>query len=125
MLGRSPRASCSSKMSVRAPSRRKKNARVKRPPAMDAAYTVGRARTQLPSLLERTARACDVGGRRMALHTRMLNGVGVLVAVVEAGTFVRAAEALGLTQSGVSRAIARLQEAGGVRLLPRRPRGAG
>ncbi len=58
----------------------------------------------------------------MAFDTRILNGVGVLVAVVEAGTFVRAAEALGLTQSGVSRAIARLEAEVGVRLLQRSAR---
>jgi DNA-binding transcriptional LysR family regulator len=58
----------------------------------------------------------------MAFNGRVLNGIGVLVAVVEAGTFVRAAEALGLTQSGVSRAIARLEEQVGVRLLQRSAR---
>ena len=58
----------------------------------------------------------------MAFDTRILNGVGVLVAVVEAGTFVRAAAALGLTQSGVSRAIARLEAEVGVRLLQRSAR---
>ncbi|WP_163364909.1 LysR family transcriptional regulator, partial [Escherichia coli] len=41
---------------------------------------------------------------------------------VEAGSFVRAAEALGLTQSGVSRAIARLEHRIGVRLLHRTAR---
>jgi DNA-binding transcriptional LysR family regulator len=59
---------------------------------------------------------------RVAFNGRMLNGIGVLVAVVEAGTFVRAAEALGLTQSGVSRAIARLEVEVGVRLLQRSAR---
>jgi DNA-binding transcriptional LysR family regulator len=58
----------------------------------------------------------------MAFNARLLNGMGVLVAVVEAGTFVRAAETLGLTQSGVSRAIARLEERVGVRLLQRSAR---
>lgn len=58
----------------------------------------------------------------MAFNGRVLNGIGVLVAVVEAGTFVRAAETLGLTQSGVSRAIARLEEQVGVRLLQRSAR---
>jgi DNA-binding transcriptional LysR family regulator len=42
--------------------------------------------------------------------------------VVETGNFVRAAEALGLTQSGVSRAVARLEARVGVRLLDRTPR---
>jgi DNA-binding transcriptional LysR family regulator len=58
----------------------------------------------------------------MAFNARLLNGMGVLVAVVEAGTFVRAAETLGLTQSGVSRAVARLEERVGVRLLQRSAR---
>jgi DNA-binding transcriptional LysR family regulator len=58
----------------------------------------------------------------MAFNARVLNGIGVLVAVVEAGNFVRAAEVLGLTQSGVSRAIARLEERVGVRLLQRSAR---
>src|SRR5882724_9889898 len=40
----------------------------------------------------------------MALDGRLLSNVGVLAAVVEGGTFARAAEALGLTPSGVGRA---------------------
>ncbi len=58
----------------------------------------------------------------MAFDRRVLNGIGVLAAVIETGTFVRAAAALGLTQSGVSRAIARLEERVGVRLLNRSAR---
>jgi DNA-binding transcriptional LysR family regulator len=46
----------------------------------------------------------------------------VLVAVIETGSFVRAAEALGLSDSGVSRAVARLEARRGVRLLPRKTR---
>ena len=46
----------------------------------------------------------------------------MLAAVVEGGSFVRAAEALGLTPSGVSRAIARLEARIGVRLLDRTTR---
>jgi hypothetical protein len=42
----------------------------------------------------------------MALDDRLLNGVSVLAAVVEAGSFVRAAETLGITQPAVSRFIA-------------------
>jgi DNA-binding transcriptional LysR family regulator len=53
---------------------------------------------------------------------RILSGVGVLAAVVEGGSFVRAAEALGLTQPAVSRAIARLEARIGVRLLNRTTR---
>jgi DNA-binding transcriptional LysR family regulator len=41
---------------------------------------------------------------------------------VETGNFVRAAEALGLTPSGASRAVARLEARVGVRLLDRTPR---
>jgi DNA-binding transcriptional LysR family regulator len=41
---------------------------------------------------------------------------------VETGNFVRAADSLGLTQSGVSRAVARLEARVGVRLLDRTPR---
>src|SRR3984957_14439152 len=58
----------------------------------------------------------------MAFDGRLLGGVGVLAAVVETGNFVRAAEALGLTQSGISRAVARLEARVGVRLLDRTPR---
>ncbi|TCR90809.1 LysR family transcriptional regulator [Rhizobium sp. BK376] len=53
---------------------------------------------------------------------RLLNGVSVLAAVVEGGSFVRAAEALGLSPSGVSRAIARLEARINVRLLERTTR---
>lgn len=58
----------------------------------------------------------------MPFDGRLLAGVSVLAAVVEAGSFVRAAEALGLTQSAVSRAIARLEAGVGVRLLDRTTR---
>jgi DNA-binding transcriptional LysR family regulator len=58
----------------------------------------------------------------MAFDGRLLGGISVLSAVVEAGNFVRAAEALGLTQSGVSRAVARLETRVGVRLFDRTPR---
>jgi len=53
---------------------------------------------------------------------RLLSGIGVMVAVVENGSFGRAGEALGLTPSGVSRAIARLEERVGARLFDRNPR---
>jgi DNA-binding transcriptional LysR family regulator len=60
----------------------------------------------------------------MSFDARILTGVGVLAAVVEAGNFARAGEALGLTPSGVSRAIARLEARVGVRLFDRTPRSA-
>ncbi len=55
----------------------------------------------------------------MSFDARILSGMGVLAAAVEAGSFVRAGVALGLTQSGVSRAIARLEERVGARLFHR------
>lgn len=58
----------------------------------------------------------------MGFDARLLTGVGVLAAVCEAGNFARAAEALGLTPSGVSRAVARLEARVGVRLFDRTPR---
>jgi DNA-binding transcriptional LysR family regulator len=58
----------------------------------------------------------------MAFDGRILNGIGVLAAVVETKSFGRAATALGPTQSGVSRAIARLEERVGVRLFQRSAR---
>src|SRR3954467_11153756 len=58
----------------------------------------------------------------MAFDGRLLGGISVLAAVVETGNFIRAAESLGLTQSGVSRAVARLEARVGVRLLDRTPR---
>src|SRR5580704_8037791 len=58
----------------------------------------------------------------MAFDGRLLGGISILAAVVETGNFVRAAEALGLTQSGISRAVARLEARVGVRLLDRTPR---
>jgi DNA-binding transcriptional LysR family regulator len=58
----------------------------------------------------------------MPYDGRLLSGVTVLMAVVEAGSMARAAEALGLTSSGVGRAVARLEARVGVRLLERTTR---
>lgn len=58
----------------------------------------------------------------MPFDGRLLGGVGVLAAVVETGNFARAGDALGLTPSGVSRAVARLEARVGVRLFDRTPR---
>lgn len=60
----------------------------------------------------------------MSFDARILTGVGVLAAIVEAGNFARAGEALGLSPSGVSRAVARLEARIGVRLFDRTPRAA-
>ncbi|WP_394824495.1 LysR substrate-binding domain-containing protein [Pendulispora albinea] len=56
------------------------------------------------------------------MDARLLSGLEVLAAVANAKSFVHASEALGLTQSGVSRAIARLEARVGVRLFDRTPR---
>src|ERR1700744_5449090 len=59
----------------------------------------------------------------MALDGRLLSGVTVLAAVVETGNFARAGEALGLTPSAISRAVARLEARLGVGMFARKPRG--
>src|SRR6204780_4516401 len=58
----------------------------------------------------------------MSFDTRLLTGAGVLAAVTETGNFARAAEMLGLTPSGISRAVGRLEARVGVRLFNRNPR---
>jgi DNA-binding transcriptional LysR family regulator len=58
----------------------------------------------------------------MPFDARQLNGIGVLAAVVDTGSFVGAARVLGLTQSGISRAVARLEGRVGVRLFERNAR---
>ncbi|WP_198086865.1 LysR family transcriptional regulator [Variovorax sp. E3] len=58
----------------------------------------------------------------MTLDGRLLSNVSVLAAVVEGGSFASASTALGLTPSGVSRAIARLEARIGVRLFDRTTR---
>jgi DNA-binding transcriptional LysR family regulator len=58
----------------------------------------------------------------MAFDSKLLSGVSVLFAVVEAGTIARAAEALGVSASGASRALSRLEQRIGVRLLERTTR---
>ncbi|MBB3901908.1 LysR family transcriptional regulator [Methylobacterium brachythecii] len=58
----------------------------------------------------------------MSFDTRLLSGLGALAAVVDSGSFVRAAEPLGMTDSGVSRAVSRLEARVGIRLLDRTTR---
>lgn len=58
----------------------------------------------------------------MGFDGRLLSGVGTFAAVVETGNFARAGDMLGLTPSGISRAIARLETQIGVRLFDRTPR---
>ncbi len=58
----------------------------------------------------------------MPFDGRILSGVSVLAAVVEGGSFVKAAELIGITDSGVSRAIGRLETRLNVRLLDRTTR---
>lgn len=58
----------------------------------------------------------------MAFDARLAGGMGVFAAVVDTGSFVGAADALGLSQPGVSRAIARLEARLGARLFDRTTR---
>ena len=58
----------------------------------------------------------------MPFDGRILSGVSVLGAVVERGSFAKAAELIGITDFGVSRATSRLETRLGVRLLNRTTR---
>jgi DNA-binding transcriptional LysR family regulator len=58
----------------------------------------------------------------MTFDGRLLAGVSVLAAVIESGSFVKAADSLGITASGVSRAIGRLETRIGIRLFDRTTR---
>ncbi|HXZ09072.1 MAG TPA: LysR family transcriptional regulator [Paraburkholderia sp.] len=58
----------------------------------------------------------------MAFDERMLNGMGVLTAIVDSGSFAAAGEALDMSQSGVSRSVARLEARLGIRLFDRTTR---
>ena len=53
---------------------------------------------------------------------RVVNGISVLSAIVDSGSFARAGEILNMSQSGVSRSIARLEGRLGIRLLDRTTR---
>ncbi len=56
---------------------------------------------------------------KISFDARLLTGIPVVMAVVDAGSFVGAGQALGLSQSGVSRAIQRLEQRLGARLFER------
>ena len=53
---------------------------------------------------------------------RVLNGMSVFAAIVDAGSFARAGKHLGISQPGVSRAVARLEARLGIRLFNRTTR---
>jgi DNA-binding transcriptional LysR family regulator len=56
------------------------------------------------------------------IDTQLLEGLDVMAAVVDTASFWRAGEALGLSQSGVSRAVSRLEARLGLRLFERTTR---
>lgn len=56
------------------------------------------------------------------IDSRLVGGLIVLAAIADAGGFGRAAERLGMTQPGVSKAIARLEARVGARLVERTSR---
>lgn len=58
----------------------------------------------------------------MVFDSRVLNGISVFVAVVESGSYGRAGEVIGITKSGVSRAITRLEDRTGLKLFDRNSR---
>ncbi len=58
----------------------------------------------------------------MTIDTRLLSGIETLIAVTATGSFTRAGTMMGLTPSGVSRAVARLESRLGVRLFDRNAR---
>src|SRR3979409_1183331 len=53
---------------------------------------------------------------------RIVNGISVLSAIIDTGKFAAAGDILNMSQSGVSRAIARLEGRLGIRLLERTTR---
>ncbi len=58
----------------------------------------------------------------MRFDDRVVNGLGVLAAVVRSGNFAVAGKSLNMSQSGVSSATARLEARLGIRLLERTTR---
>ncbi|HEY8084256.1 MAG TPA: LysR family transcriptional regulator [Methylophilaceae bacterium] len=58
----------------------------------------------------------------MSFDERIVNGLRVLVAIVDSGSFIRAGDILDMSQSGVSRSVARLETRLGIRLFDRTTR---
>ncbi|MBP2302665.1 LysR family transcriptional regulator [Azospirillum picis] len=58
----------------------------------------------------------------MVFDGRIIGGITVFVAVAKAGSYARAADQVGLSRSGVGKAIARLEERTGMRLFDRTSR---
>lgn len=58
----------------------------------------------------------------MSLDEKVVNGLRVLAAIVNGGSFARAAAALDMSPSGVSRSVARLEQRMGIRLFERTTR---
>lgn len=58
----------------------------------------------------------------MPFDERILNGMGVLAAIVNNGSFASAAQALDMTPSGVSRAVQRFENRLGIRVFDRTTR---
>ena len=58
----------------------------------------------------------------MARDARLMTDIGTLVAVIDAGSFTAGGRRLGLTPSGASRSVSRLEQRIGVRLLYRTTR---
>jgi DNA-binding transcriptional LysR family regulator len=56
------------------------------------------------------------------IDERILNGMSAFAAIVQSGSFAGAGKALNMSQSGVSRSVARLEERLGMRLLERTTR---
>lgn len=58
----------------------------------------------------------------MSFDERILNGMGVLSAIIDSGSFAGAGEMLDMSQSGVRRSVARLEARLGIRLFDRTTR---